>query len=389
MYWKYSSIILFNFLLISNFHIQFIIKSTEPSNSNFSYSTNFSEILIIARKLIQNENLANKETFVLNFKKQPINALEGILLAKNLLRNIKKLNGTESIKAQAAEAELYKLKRTHLLSFIWNFSILTDSPTVFREFITDLLQDKLFGLNINIYNLRSLLSNNLKFEINNPRSFRGKEYNKNFVDSSNTQFKILKKTGKKIITKFSLDLIQTTSTQPRNTLASKKFQEKASKILIPEAFRFNTSRIVAVWSREQIISSRAHMIKTDPDIDKALCVWINSSFIICYLRVLFTTVQATFGHIYAWHFRVIPYLDFNNQIILNGLEKIFNKYQDKNWEPLPIQYEDVLNGRNLIRLKYDLEILEILTKAYNYTFDEKSFTNELINIYRELLLLIK
>lgn len=391
-----AAFFLLRLLLLANYHIEYIVVSSEIGNPNFSYSTDFSEILLVARKLSKEDELENTDTYIINLKKQPSNTLEGILLAKEIVRYSPKMNGRRVIRVLSAEAELFPISKKTLENFVWNFSVLIDAPLALAELINDILQENILGLKVPIYKILDLPNIGIKLEITNPRAFRGSNLGRYFSFSSSGKYKILRKTGKNIMTSLNLDLTKTEKIIPKNKQAQRVYQEKGGRLLIPEALRFNTTPLIATWSQEPIISSRAHMIRaassqnvSPQKLEKALCAWLNSTFTISYLRVLFTTLEEKFGHIYGWHIRVIPIPDLSNLRVVDHLNKVFNSYVNVKWKSLPNQYEDVLNETDKTRLEYDLDILRALAVSYNLSIENESVVNTLINIYKELLEIIR
>lgn len=71
--------------------------------------------------------------------------------------------------------------------------------------------------------------------------------------------------------------------------------------------------------------------------------------------------------------------------IVDRLSGIFEKYKNITWKALPEQYENVINGKDGTRLKYDLDVL----KAIAPDVDCKDIKEKLITIYIELLRVIR
>ena len=156
-------------------------------------------------------------------------------------------------------------------------------------------------------------------------------------------------------------------------------------MLVPEAIRFNSTPLLATWSPETIISSRAHILRANTDLERSLCTWLNSTFGIIWLRIIFTTLEEKFGHIYGWHLRILRIPDFRNASISKRFNKIFDKYFQFNWAPLPEQYERVINGTDFRRLEYDLDVIRAISETSGLDFDEKETKIVLMAIYSELL----
>ncbi len=383
-----SAFFLLRLKLITDFHIEYIVFSSEDNNPNFSYSTDLSEILLIARKVAQEEE--KRDTIVINLKNQPKSTLEGILLAKEIIKNDNLSVGDRKIiRALSSKAEIFKLKKELLEEFSWNFSILTDNPPTVIELVSNILYGKLFGISIPIRKFGQFDD----LLITNPRKFRGNNLRRLFVVNPGGELKILKRTGKYVYSSFKLDISKLEDITPINKTAKEIYKKVGATILVPEAIRFNTIPLIAVRCDKPIISSRAHMIKficeNTEKLEKALCAWFNSTYVISYLKSLFTTVEGSFGHLYAWHLKTIPVPDLTHKELSDNLAKIFDVYSNVVWPPLPKQYELVLNREDMTRLKYDMDILKALAKSHNDTINMSNISEILLNIYRELLYMIK
>jgi hypothetical protein len=108
--------------------------------------------------------------------------------------------------------------------------------------------------------------------------------------SDNGEFRFLNHTGKKTVNRLALDVSNTIAILPLSAESSILYEKSGGRLLVPEAIRFNTTPLMATWSSRTVVSSRAHMLKCDPEKERALCVWMNSTFSIIWLRILFTTL---------------------------------------------------------------------------------------------------
>ncbi|MHA1252310.1 MAG: hypothetical protein ACTSRP_20160 [Candidatus Helarchaeota archaeon] len=373
-----SSYFLFRALLLINYHIEFIIISSEPQNTNFSYSTNFSEVLLIARKLKNNDNVSNQNTYIINLKIQPKNALESILLAKYLIDELDDIEESKILKVQSSEAEIFKLNRVTLETYIWNFSMFLNPFTILGDFIIKLSEKNFLGLHIPLKFFKEL-----NIEIVTPRTFRGTQYKNHFMITSRGQYRYLDNIKRNTINQLKLKINKTTPIKPKNVKARQKYQNKASNLLVVESIRFNTTPLIAVYSDEKIISGNAYMIRSSKNIEKALCVWLNSTYIIGYLNSIYSTIEELFGHIRAWHIRILPVPDFTKTEVINNFIKVFEKYKDEIWDSLPSQYEQSLNNNNKKRLEYDLDVIEALANAYCQKINRNQINSKLLNLYRD------
>jgi len=370
--------------LLNVYEIEYIISSEESGNNNFSHSTSLSEVLLILKKVGKDKTPEN-ETRILRFKKQPKKNLEGLLLSKNVLNN----PNETSYNVLNSEAEAYSIDRNMIEHFVWNWAMLTTLPPNLVPFIENLLNGKILDNNFIIkdyFDLENQLS------LNYVTRYKGgaKKLSAKFDIVSNiNEFWFLDEASADVFSKSCLTADKVRYLYPKDSNALNYYKNHSGRLLIPEAFRFNTSGRVSIWSEHGIFSTRVHSITSEADknekVEKALCTWLNSTFILIYLRALSTTVEGNFGHIYGWHLKTIPFPDLTDDEILDELDKVFEKYQDCEWEPLPIQYEKSISGENEERLKFDLEILKAISKDLEL---EKA-KQGLLNIYLEFLKILK
>jgi len=125
-------------------------------------------------------------------------------------------------------------------------------------------------------------------------------------------------------------------------------------------------------------------MRAERGLEQALCVWMNSTFAIAWLRTLFTTLEDKFGHIYGWHMRILKIPDLTKTDFIKNLGKVFNAYAQTIWTPLPHQFEEARKGMDSIRLKYDLDVLRALSKASRVKFDEDGARIGLKALYSEI-----
>jgi hypothetical protein len=373
-----SSFFLMRSALLSTYDLNYVVISSEQGQPNFSYSTQFSEVLIVATKLEKNDSPRTPETFIVNFRRQPKDVLGGVLMARELLKNMPNIGSRQTVEAQYADAEVQAVDHDFVQDFAWNLSPILGLPPWITKIMEQMVEGKLLGLPMKLRRIMDFPD----LRITNPRQFRGKEFNDLYSPSREDNLRLLNKTGKEVLTNLRLDLSRTIRISPKSADASVFYAKNAARLLIPEAIRFNTTPLVATWCSDKIVSSRAHMLEaTNPIVEKAICAWLNTSFAIVWLRSLFTTVQEEFGHIYGWHIRTVKIPDVSKEKIASALEGVFDKYSENVWSPLPEQYQKKWNKQ---RADYDLDVLKALAKTVGTEFDEKEASIGLTALYTEL-----
>ena len=377
-----SSFFLLRSALVSGYDIEYIIISSEDGNPNFSYSAQFSEALLVARRIGKQKISSDSNTYVINFRKQPEDVLSGILAAKDVLNTLPP-KGQQRI-AEAQNVEIKAVGRSTVKEFVWNFAPILGLPPAIQKTIEQMIDGKLLGIPIKLYRIMDLPI----LSMTNPRRFRGNDFTSMYSRSASGKLHLLNKTGKKVINNLVLDLSKTISISPLNERSSAFYEEFGGRLLVPEAIRFNTAPLIATWSPENIVSSRAHMIKANPKLERALCVWINSTFAISWLRTLFTTLEEKFGHIYSWHMRILRIPNLSETAVVKQLNSVFDKYSKETWNPLPKQFEESKKTQDSIRFNYDMDILKALTKASKVAFNDDKARIGLKALYTEILQLL-
>jgi type I restriction-modification system DNA methylase subunit len=373
-----SSFFLVRAALVSRYEIECIVTSSERANPNFSYSAQLSEALIIAKKM-NNKKASNAKTFIVNFKKQPRDVLSGMLAAKDTLNQFGQTEQQRTIGSR--NIEIKAVNKTIVDEFVWNFAPILNLPPLVKQKLEQLIAGQLFDIKLQFLRVMDLDG----FAMTNPRTFRGRQFSSKFRVSDEGEFRFLNQTGKKMVNKLALDMLNTIPIVPLHAESSILYEKSGGRLLVPEAIRFNTTPLLATWSQRTIVSSRAHMLKCDTEKERALCAWMNSVFSIIWLRILFTTLEERFGHIYGWHIRTLKVPDLSKQAIVTGLANVFHKYAHATWQSLPEQFKQVIDGKNSMRLDFDYDIISSLSKASNVSMDESSVKNELKALYAETL----
>lgn len=372
-----SSFFLLRTALTSKYDIEYIVFSSEEDIPNFSYSAQLSEILLVARKTNKKEDLRKSKTCIVNFTRQPKDVLSGILTAKDVLAGTPK-GGLGITRTQHAKVSI--VSRKLMEEFVWNFAPILGLPPWIEKTIEQMVEGKMLGIPSKLCRIMDLPS----VTVTNPRKFRGKQFDSKYYPSTSGKLKFLGKTGKKIVNRLKLNLSNTKAISPRNAKASLLYEECAGRLLVPEAIRFNTTPLMATWSVEPLISSRTHIIKANPKLEKALCSWMNSIFAIVWLRTIFTTLEQKFGHIYGWHIRILRIPDLTESAVVKELENVFNTYSETVWPSLPAQFQEARRGEDSTRLRYDLDIARALSTASGVAFDQDKTKVRLGALYSEI-----
>jgi hypothetical protein len=107
-------------LLASEFHVKYVIVSSDPKRGyNFSEGTSLSETLIVARRTDSHSD--GEETVFVNLLSKPVTALEAVMLAEGVMRSAS-ARQRDIVEVGESKAVVFKVSRRQLLNNIDNWN---------------------------------------------------------------------------------------------------------------------------------------------------------------------------------------------------------------------------------------------------------------------------
>jgi len=107
-------------LLASEFHVKYVIVSSDPKRGyNFSEGTSLSETLIVARRTDRHSD--DDETVFVNLLSKPVTALEAVMLAEGGMRSAS-ARQRDIVEVGESKAVVFKVSRRQLLNNIDNWN---------------------------------------------------------------------------------------------------------------------------------------------------------------------------------------------------------------------------------------------------------------------------
>jgi hypothetical protein len=107
-------------LLASEFHVKYVIVSSDPKRGyNFSEGTSLSETLIVARRTDSHSD--DEETVFVNLLSKPVTALEAVMLAEGVMRSAS-ARQRDIVEVGESKAVVFKVGRRQLLNNIDNWN---------------------------------------------------------------------------------------------------------------------------------------------------------------------------------------------------------------------------------------------------------------------------
>ena len=356
-------------LLVSSYHIEYIIISYDPENGyNFSESTKLSECLLIAKKIGNNNNSFTK--FIILFRK-PQTSVEAIALA-NQIKTMNK-DGYVQVNDVTAYVKIinqFKLKN-HLDN--WGKFVYLPNPNLLE--VSDKLLDGIIEVGGQKVRIPLTRFNNIIATIGID--------SRQFVDN----FKVTKKhiPGSIAIIHGGDENVRRKMWIAPNAYAvpinkgKRLFEEKSGRFILPSAIWIDTSHVVSAITDENVLSSVFYVVKLrheDEDKLKALCLWFNTTWGILSVLMNRQEVRGRWIQLKMAQWRLLPVLDVESLDPSKVLElsRIFDRYKDLDLGRIPNQY----NPRKVN--KYRLELDKEFLRVFGISIEDQ----HLLSLYREI-----
>jgi hypothetical protein len=351
---------------LDEYHVEYIITSFEGDNNNWNFSenTNLSEVLIIAKKLKEEERA--KHTIFVNLWRKPKNEVESISIGSQLLEiysnpklfDIYNSNASVfSIRLRGKKiGESYSAfldeKQFGHISFFAQAE-LNRVVSLLRRGILYLPKEGIIPKNIPLAPLSDIIE-----DIGPDCGYISKTFE---MDKFGTYKGFWGQRSEEVT---SLAQSPNTNLKPKNVDAARRIWEKRSNFLLSYRARLNTNRTLSIIVSEPVVSSMWWSILTKDEKDaKILALWLNSTL---GLLLLLSAAEVTEG----------PFVEFKKGdkeentglwglpvINLHKLREkqkqafldLYDKIANKTLEPFPEEFSNPKTKKEI-----DDEINEIL-----------------------------
>jgi hypothetical protein len=380
-------------LLASKFHLKYVIVSSDSeSGYNFSEGTSLSEILLVAKRVSKHE--PSEETTFVILTKKPRTALEGVLVANNIL---------EAKRKGAIQSDgliIRTVNREILLKHIdnWNRFVAIPEP-VLSDYTLKLLTSG--TITINGYSIKIPLVQLGKIlkTINIGKRKRGKSVKCIGIDPHAFY---------DLYTKVSIspypaligteeEFRRTMRVKPNAYVAPKRkdverkaidtFRVFAGRVLVPGVnVWWDTSRVIALYSDQGVLSNTHYALKlgVDPSIEpyaeKALVLWLNTTWGLLSVLVNREETRGPWAQVKMGQWMLMPVLNVTSldHSTLKRLAEVFDNYAERELRRIPEQFNP--KDPDPVRLGIDKGLI----KALNPTIDDKVLERELVELYRHV-----
>ena len=367
-------------LLLTKFHLKYIIISNDPKNGyNFSEGTSLSEVLIIAKRV--NRYGGNEETIFINLLRKPSTALEAIMLADSIRRAIEKGEPYISTYGGAA-AIVTKIRREELIGNVDNWNRLVAFPDdKLNEAIINMLEDgkllKIGALAIkipitklgNVVDVVGLAVRRGTFhEVFKQITFRAPDAVPALISGDEAYRRsILVRPNSWVI------------------VVKPEYANTASKFLVPDRVWVDTTHATALYSEVPIVANmffglrpRSSSIKEDHL--KVLILWFNTTWGLLSILSERTETRGRWIELTKTKWRLMPVIDITSldSSTIGRFIKVFEKYVDRQLSRIPEQFNP--ENPDPARLGIDIDFLN----AIDPTLDSSSMKNSLLELYRHV-----
>ena len=365
-----SSWFLARALIVSNYHLEYIVISFDTDGYNFSESTSMSECLFVAKRVKKHKK--DEGTKFIMLLKKPKTSIEAISLANK----IEKIEENGYVEINDCSAFIVIVERNLLIEnlnnwgrfvFLPNFQLLINLTSLFNGFI------KLGESNeeIPLIELNELIST-----IGIDRH----QFSNNF-NQTNT-----KVPGCVDVLIGGEESIRTTMKTTTNSYAlptdngRRLLDEKASNLLIPERFRLNTAHIISLFLEKMTLANMFYAIRLKNDEEenyKCFCLWFNTTWGILSILADRQETMGAWINIKMTQWKLVKVLNIDelSDSTKQSLVEIFNKFKDIDLGRIPEQY-NYENDNYKQRLELDKSFLEAMNIEVNI--------KDLHSLYREM-----
>ncbi|MEM2291049.1 MAG: hypothetical protein QW711_05380 [Candidatus Korarchaeum sp.] len=360
-------------LLMSEFHVKYIVVSSDPDGYNFSESTSLSECLIVAKRR-KEKNLSEETTFV-NLLKKPKSALEAIVLSERMEEGLVELES-------GAKCIIQKVDREALLKNLdnWNKLISLPEPEIVKIGLKVLEGELILNLRVPMARLQDII---LSIGIDRH------QFNDNFkrVDTE-TPYPILYGGEEEVRRKMlvSPNAYAIPKIERKRGDSSELYRRFAARVLLPNRIWLDTAHVIALFSEEKLLSNLFYSVKLfgeeSPMLEKALVLWLNTTWGLLSVIMNREETRGRWISLTMTQWRNLPVLDVTklDEDTLKRLSKTFDSLRDKVLRRIIYQFPS-----DPVRYEIDLNFI----KAISPGIDEKKVREELDEIYKRMRIAFK
>ncbi len=348
-------------LLASEFHVKYIVVSSDPENGyNFSEGTSLSETLIVARRVDGHED--GEETVFVNLLRKPSTALEAVMLAEEVRRAASQ-GGHAVVEAVGSRALVYRVGRRELLDNIDNWNRLAFVPDVglLRETLRFLGDGVLPGVGLRVPLVRLN-------EIAGRLGVDGHQFHDHFRPAgAQTPYPVVYGGGEEVRRRMLVE--PNAFAEPRTGRAGSVYEEYSGRVLLPSRVWLDTARALALYSARPALSNMFYALRLKPGggvaehAEKALVLWLNTTWGLLAVLAGREETRGPWIQLKAAHWRLMRVLDVAalDAGRLRRLAEAFDRHANTPLERMPRQFNP--DNPDPARLGIDRDFVKALDPA--------------------------
>jgi hypothetical protein len=364
-------------LLASKFHVKYVVVSSDPERGyNFSEGTSLSETLIVAKRVERHDE--GEETVFINLLRKPSTALEGMMLAEEVMRSA--MNGSGLVRAGEGVALVYKVGRRELLDNVDNWNRLVAAPDM--ELLGAVLRFieegelPYIGIRIPLTWLNELMAS---------MGIDRHQFHDHFeVAGSRGPYPVLHGGEEKF--RMKMLVRHNAYARARTSRARQIFADFSGRILVPDRIWWDTAHVIALYSMDPLLSNIFYAIrlKVPEDlrelVEKALVLWLNTTWGLLTVLVSRGETRGRWTQLKMAQWRLLRVLDVSSLSpeALRRLAETFDKYAERAPRRIPEQFNP--SNPDQIRLGIDRDFI----KAIDPSADDIILEGRLRELYRHM-----
>lgn len=376
-------------LLASKFHLEYVVVSYDPERGyNFSESTDLSECLVVARKV--REHSEDEMTCIVALLRKPDSALEGVWLAHEIIEKYSRADEIDAVakgyhagnyvEAGGSSGVVYTVPRKLLLDHLDNWGkLLAFTNPRLSIYALELLEGRIglgeTKIGVPVRRLGEIAAIGIDAH----------QFHDSFQKAEEAPGTLPCLYGGKEEVRSRLQVEPNAHVLPKSDKAKGMFEEFASRLLIPDRIRVNTTHVTSVLATRPVLSNIFYAVKLkefkrDGRLEalKALCAWLNSTWGIMTVLACRQETEGPWIRLKMSHWRLLPVIDIT---VLpsrkrRALSKVFNKFKHTELKRLPEQYSQCQEER----LDLDVEVL----RALEPRISEEEAKGRLKELYADL-----
>jgi hypothetical protein len=283
-------------LLASQYDVEYVVVSADPSGYSFSEGSSLSEVLVVAKK----GTGRGRAKFVI-LERKPRASVDAAALAEE----IKEARGRAS--ANGAEAAVVEVDRGDLVELADNWGVFAAVPDgallrVVRGLAKGVVEAGGRALEIPIAKFGEIIE-----EIGVDR----RQFHDMFERAGGeTPYPAVLGGGEEVRRRMLAP--SPGYIRPKSKRGEGAFRKYSGRVLVPDRIRWDTAHVLAIYSPRPVLSNMFYAVRlrcAGPEAEKALVLWLNSSWGVLTALAHRSETEGAWSQIKMGQWRLMPTLN--------------------------------------------------------------------------------